>query len=258
MVDHCDSTTLALIALGEPGSPDSLRHIDDCPSCSEELASLERAVGAARSAGGPQGLVSPPEPVWAAVSAELGLDTPSGTDSSVATQGVGGRVDAAPSGGAQVTEIASRRRPRGRWLALAAAVVAGAVVGGAVVAGVVNQRVNDAPVLASTGLAPVPGGPAGSQTGRAAVEQGTNGTVLALDTSELAQPDGFYEVWLMDTTTGGLVAMGTVPDGQSSVKLPIPAGLDLGRFSTVDISVEPLDGDPKHSAVSVLRGDLTA
>ena len=35
-------------------------------------------------------------------------------------------------------------------------------------------------------------------------------------------------------------------------------GLDLTEFPLLDISVEPLDGDPTHSGVSVARGDLDA
>ena len=56
--------------------------------------------------------------------------------------------------------------------------------------------------------------------------------------------------------TGGLIALGTVPGGRSAVNLPIPASANLSEFTKVDVSIEPLDGNPKHSAESVLRGDL--
>lgn len=269
MSDHCDSETLALMAIGEPGTKACARHVQSCSACSEELASLTQAVVAAKSAGDVGTLTPPPPSVWTAIRAELGADavpeSAPGGPASGATQELGGpasRVsvdNSDPDDGIDdhtVTDLASRRRPRGRWLALAAAVVAGAVVGGAVVAGVVSRGDNDAPVLASADLTPVPGGPEEGQSGTAQVQQGTSGAVLALNTADLARPDGFYEAWLMDAKTGGLVAMGTVPYGQSSVKLPIPAGLDINQFSTVDVSVEPLDGNPKHSAVSVLRGQL--
>jgi hypothetical protein len=36
----------------------------------------------------------------------------------------------------------------------------------------------------------------------------------------------------------------------------LPADLDLEQFPIVDVSVEPLDGVPTHSGVSVARGEL--
>ena len=33
-------------------------------------------------------------------------------------------------------------------------------------------------------------------------------------------------------------------------------GLDLAGYPIVDISLEPLDGDPVHSKVSLARGEL--
>jgi hypothetical protein len=35
-----------------------------------------------------------------------------------------------------------------------------------------------------------------------------------------------------------------------------PEDLELDRFPLVDVSVAPLDGNPTHSAVSVVRGEL--
>ena len=34
-------------------------------------------------------------------------------------------------------------------------------------------------------------------------------------------------------------------------------GVDLDEYSIVDISVEPIDGDPAHSGDSIVRGQLT-
>jgi anti-sigma-K factor RskA len=51
-----------------------------------------------------------------------------------------------------------------------------------------------------------------------------------------------------------MVPLGVVAPGSQTVELP--ADLDLGRFPLVDVSVEPLDGDPTHSGVSVARGEL--
>ena len=61
-------------------------------------------------------------------------------------------------------------------------------------------------------------------------------------------------MWLLEPGSQRMVALGVV-DGGSAV-LPVPAGVDLAAYSVVDVSVEPDDGDPAHSAVSVARGDL--
>jgi anti-sigma-K factor RskA len=64
----------------------------------------------------------------------------------------------------------------------------------------------------------------------------------------------YYEVWLIDPDVVGMVPLGVVRPGSQTVELP--ADLDIGDFPIVDVSVEPLDGDPTHSGVSVARGVL--
>ena len=36
----------------------------------------------------------------------------------------------------------------------------------------------------------------------------------------------------------------------------VPAGVNLTDYPVVDVSLEPLDGNPAHSGTSVLRGTL--
>ena len=36
----------------------------------------------------------------------------------------------------------------------------------------------------------------------------------------------------------------------------VPPSLNLARYSQVDVSREPFDGDPAHSSVSLARGDV--
>nr|WP_233495969.1 anti-sigma factor [Geodermatophilus sp. TF02-6] len=62
-------------------------------------------------------------------------------------------------------------------------------------------------------------------------------------------------MWLLDEAVRGLVPLGVVQGG-GEVTLQLPPGLDLGEHPVVDVSVEPLDGDPGHSGVSVARGTL--
>jgi anti-sigma-K factor RskA len=64
----------------------------------------------------------------------------------------------------------------------------------------------------------------------------------------------FYELWLLGRD-GRLVGLGSfrVDDhGAATLKLPLPVDPDAFRY--FDISLEPADGDPGHSGVSVLRG----
>ena len=64
----------------------------------------------------------------------------------------------------------------------------------------------------------------------------------------------FYELWLLgaDKQLVGLGSFQVGKDGMATLKLPLP--VDPGQFSYFDISLEPADGDPGHSGVSVLRG----
>lgn len=64
----------------------------------------------------------------------------------------------------------------------------------------------------------------------------------------------YYEIWLIDSDVVGMVPLGVVRPGSQTFELP--ADLELGDFPIVDVSVEPLDGDPTHSGVSVARGEL--
>ena len=66
----------------------------------------------------------------------------------------------------------------------------------------------------------------------------------------------YYEVWPIDRAVDGMFPLGVVAPGTQTVELP--AGLDLTEFPLLDVSVEPLDGDPTNSGVSVARGDLDA
>ena len=104
----------------------------------------------------------------------------------------------------------------------------------------------------------VPGGPDPQTTGVAKIEQVDGRYMLQVDATGLRSPSGFYEVWLMNAQNSGLVAVGTFNADQTRATFPIPAGLPLTEFNSVDISDEPFDGVPGHSTVSVLRGTFTA
>ncbi len=78
---------------------------------------------------------------------------------------------------------------------------------------------------------------------------------LDLDTSRAAGDGEFLELWLIEPDANGevadLISLGFI-DGSGAYD--IPDDVDLERFSVVDISVEPDDGNPEHSGDSIHRG----
>jgi anti-sigma-K factor RskA len=68
--------------------------------------------------------------------------------------------------------------------------------------------------------------------------------------------DGFREVWLIDSEVRGMVSLGPLEGGTG--QFVIPAGVDVGQFPIVDVSLEPVDGVPTHSGNSIVRGTLDA
>jgi anti-sigma-K factor RskA len=136
--------------------------------------------------------------------------------------------------------------------AAAAAVVIVLVVGGVAL---LRNDDDSLPVVASARLEPLPDEPTGSAAPVTADLVEVDGTLqLDLSTADLPEPAGFYEVWLIDTDVEGMVSLGPArADGVYAV----PADVDPGEFPIVDVSVEPPDGDPTHSGVSVIRGVLS-
>jgi anti-sigma-K factor RskA len=112
----------------------------------------------------------------------------------------------------------------------------------------------EAPV-AQTSLSPV-GELDPTATGQAAVKK--NGQLIRLKISGLKVngDNDFYEAWLMDPKNG-FISLGTFrvgEDGSTTLDLPVPVKTD--EFPVVDISLQPTNGKPTHSGVSVLRGTL--
>jgi hypothetical protein len=66
--------------------------------------------------------------------------------------------------------------------------------------------------------------------------------------------DVVREVWLLTPEVDGLISLGYLTG--ASGEFIVPDSVDLDRFSVVDISAEPLDGDPTHSGDSIVRGAL--
>jgi hypothetical protein len=57
---------------------------------------------------------------------------------------------------------------------------------------------------------------------------------------------------LPEVDASGLLSLGLL-EGTSG-RFAVPAGIDLDQFTLVDVSAEPVDGDPSHSGDSIVRG----
>ncbi|SEP29898.1 anti-sigma factor [Trujillonella endophytica] len=242
MPQHCTPEDLALAALGEPLGADDATHLTGCPECAAEVTSLRRSVEllAVPEFAAPGPPVAPPPSVWAAISAATGV----GAAPEAGTE-------PAPEPLAEVHEL----RPRRSRLVLAAA--ASLVVGAGIGAGAVALGDGDDDGETVVALAAAELDPLGDHTasGSAEVVERPDGTrVLRLELDADAPQEGYLEVWLIDEDVVGMVPVGVVMAGTEELELP--ADLDIGEFPIVDVSVEPLDGDPTHSGVSIARGQL--
>lgn len=160
--------------------------------------------------------------------------------------GLWDRVEAATRGPAPVAG-----RSRRRWLVPAVAAAAAAVIVVAALGALllVDDR-DDGDVVASIDLAPL--GDGGTGTARLVERDGS--LQLRVDTEGLDPGDGYLELWLIDPTATRLVSLGPLRDDGT---YEVPAHVDPAAFPIVDVSIEPVDGDPTHSGQSVLRGELT-
>jgi Anti-sigma-K factor rskA len=247
-VQHCTPEQLALAALREPLPAEDTAHLAACDRCRAEVRSLQRSVDAVAvpqfaATGAP---VAPPPRVWESIAAATGVAaTPRPAAVEVAHPVA--EESAPPSRDADVLPFRSRRRP---VLLVAAALVAGVVVGAGAVA-VLQSRDNGQEITA-VALDPLPDNDASGRAEVVARDDGSRVVKVELDAPAL--DDEYYELWLIDRDVVGMVPLGVVRPGTQTVELP--ADLDLGEFPLVDVSVEPLDGDPTHSGVSVARGEL--
>lgn len=230
---HCDPEEMSLAALGESTDLNT-HHLASCERCQAELASLRRVVRTARSADDAM-VSSPSKGVWAGVRTAIGDEEP--------------RRHLSQEAPPEVVPIRRRRTP---WIALAAAV--GVVLGGIAGAAIVQRAVPEPVVLAQATLTPLPGY---SASGDARVQASESGDTVSIDLEGLPTIEGYYEVWLLTEDSTGMVSLGAVGSEERST-LPLPPGIALDRFTVIDVSAEDFDGDPTHSAISVVRGTLTA
>ncbi|WP_158412502.1 anti-sigma factor [Ilumatobacter nonamiensis] len=205
-----------------------------------ELDELRRLGGAASVE--PVEWERPPPELWARIEKAVFAD-----DETVAAPDETRTAsdDAVPPPPTSLAAVRDRRRS-GWWLASAAAAVF-VVAAGAMVWLRSDPAVE---VVATVDLEQL--GDSGEGTAELIDDDGTLELRLATDGIENA--DGFAEVWLINSDLTQLVSLGPVRDDETYV---LPSGLDPAAFPVVDVSHEPLDGNPEHSGDSVLRGQLT-
>ncbi|XAS63985.1 anti-sigma factor [Micrococcaceae bacterium Sec5.8] len=266
-MQHLDPESLSLLALGEELGDDATHHLRSCATCAGDYAGLRRAVVAVRPGPDSAALEAPGPQVWAGIHGALGLSSAVAADPlGTPTSGAGPLppspdVPAPPSGAAAPLRLPGRggvrevdggrgwlRRP-GVWLAAAAATAL-------LAAGVfwsVQQNQPALTPLAQALLAPVD---QHSATGSARVVESRDGQRTLEIHVDKNEARGYQEVWLIAPDLSRLVSLGVMTS--DSGIFSVPAGLNLGEYPIVDVSDEPVDGDPAHSSVSIVRGTLAS
>ena len=101
-------------------------------------------------------------------------------------------------------------------------------------------------------LAGLPGFATASGSATVVIDGDDRSVAVALSAVEV--PAGSHlEVWLLDDPIEQLVSLGELSDDAPH---RLPPSVDLAVTPIVDISLEPDDGNPAHSGVSVVRGSL--
>ena len=273
-MQHLDPESLSLLALGEELGNDAAGHLRACPSCAAEYAGFRRAVVAAKPGPAAAALEPPGPQVWAGIHSALGLSPAVAADPLGSPTSSGPPSTFAPSpeqpspeqpAAASVTPLPSREpRPGGKpdrsggsgwlrrpgvWLAAAAAT---ALLAGGVFWSVQQNQPVVTP-LAQAELAPVD---RHSATGAARVVEAKDGQRTLEVRVDKNEARGYQEVWLIAPDLTRLVSLGVMTS--ESGTFPVPAGLDLAEYPIVDVSDEPVDGNPAHSSVSIVRGTLAS
>lgn len=263
MDQHLDPDTVALAALGEQlNDPRQSDHVATCGSCQREISALRATVSVARSTLGEHELHAAPAHVWQSIRGELGLSSdlmpPQRTTGPVASPTL------APVSVAEVKiaepvhldAVRERRSGIRRFIApVIASAAAAALVAALVVSWGAGAPRDPGVTLASAQLEALPAW--SGSTGHATITELADGErVITVSLDGEVDDSVVREVWLLTENVEGLISLGLLTG--STGDFVIPASVDLALYSVVDISAEPLDGDPTHSGDSIVRGALGA
>ncbi|CUR61243.1 conserved hypothetical protein [metagenome] len=253
---HVDLDEIAGLALDLDDIDDAVRrHVESCADCSAVLASLTEA----RALAGEGPLVPPPDHVRDRVMAHVHRSDEDRQQGAV-EGGVAQPIPLPVSGDARRP---SRRRVPAWAAGLAAgvALVAGLGIGRLTVGDPERPEAID-PTPSATPSATVVAAAAltaldsDAPRGEASAVRSDDTVTLRVRASELGDEDGFHEVWLINVDGTRMVALGVLTPGDIG-EFDVPQGVIDEGYRIVDISVEPDDGDPTHSGVSLARGELT-
>lgn len=250
---HVDLDTLAGLVVdahdsGHHDAPDAhddvRRHVESCDDCAAMLAALTEA----RALVGEGPLVAPPAHLRDQVLAHL-QDTDDAPVAEPIPLPVGDRSQERPT-----------RRGVPAWaagLAAAAALVAGLGLGRLTVGEPDQPEATQPPTPTGTvvGAADLTALDSDAPRGEASAVRTDDTVKLRVRARELGDEDGFHEVWLINVDGKRMVALGVLAPGDLG-EFEVPRGLIDEGYRIVDISVEPDDGDPTHSGVSLARGEL--
>jgi Anti-sigma-K factor rskA len=264
---HPDPELLALAALpAQPADPEVSAHLGVCSVCRTHVDELRHTVQLARDEVSAGPLPTPPPRVWRAVLDELALDEvpddapgshrPAAPGTAPADPVLNGSSPGHPPAGQPARGVPRRIRLGAAVAAAAVTLLAGLGLGVAFGRSGTESPPQAAPVAQ---LSPIGFADPNARGSVAVLDRdGTRRLLVQLDgVTDLAGGD-YLEAWLMDGTGTRLIALGplTPQDGQYRGDFALPAGLPLGEFTQVDVSAERWDGNPGHSAVSLLRGEL--
>jgi len=208
---------------------ETVRHLRECSDCRAELVTVAEAHGTILAASRTLRPLAAGIPAVATQLAaqERGADTYGATPSA-----------------SDLPPLRTHRTGGRRRLALASAaglLVAAVTTGIVVVTSSDQDRATRQPaVQAQTAeLAPL---------GRT----GTGQVTIRITGVKPAGPGRFYYAWLLDPSTNKMLALGVVgPDGKADFEVDTSI---VKTYHAVDVSLEDDNGDPAHSATSVLRG----
>ena len=197
---------------------------------------------------------APPAELWESIAAAV--EEERATDDAPAGPGRSREVLFHPRPGPEAEAEAAPVSPpaaggtRLKVLVLAAAAIFVVLLGGAVVVRTRQPAVTEVAVLNDDGL------PNRSDVrGRAELVDDGGRQVLDVEVPDLpaAAAGQAFEVWLLAGDGGGLQSLGLI---EHTGRFTVPAGIDVSRFNIVDVSREPINGDPTHSGDSIVRGTL--
>lgn len=216
-------------------------HLESCAVCRDDLVDVAGAHAA----------------VLAAHRTLSGRDRPAHTGTAGTPEGETAAGDALPPLPALPSPGRRRRRVTALVSGLAAACLALGVGIGVVVARPESTPAPQAQVQ-SAALNPVEGDGSGKVTMKTPVSSdkaSALGTTMTIRTTGLpAAPSGtFYYAWLFDPSTNKMLGLGVVgPDGTATFNVDPTL---VSQFHAIDVSLQANNGDPAHSARSVLRGE---